>query len=263
MTSANPTPQDWRRQLTEAFEVFLGGPLSDHAPDADYAVYLEGNLIHEVGFDRDPAWIRPSALSGAEPVVWDVPLFDDSDTPSTFDAARSIYEIHGVDPAAHPAFLADLAEVAFQDSLLRGADLAVLVDRHGIDLTDPAWADHWYVTYTRLTTDGTLFDAMRVALAIGDGPESLLDVDAEPEEEMAEQLEAVEHEGLRAHLGFFCTEGDEGMIFLGDEWAGGKFLVDEGCAPIAHWEEGQSQVELTVVRLSESVAGPRPVAEVG
>ncbi|GAA3862303.1 hypothetical protein GCM10022243_30900 [Saccharothrix violaceirubra] len=255
MISTAPLSDDWRRQLVEAFELLLDGPLSRHPVDAVYATFLDGNLIHELEFHRDPAWVRPAALRGAEPVVWDLPLFDEDATAPTLDAAHSIFEVDGRDPAPHPAFHADLAAVAFAPGLVRGADLAVVAERHGVDLADGTWAGRWCVAYARLVSDGTLFDAMRVALALGDGPDGVLPLEAEAGEEWAEALEAVENPALRAHLAYFCTDGEEGLIYAGTDRTGGDILAGAGCEVVAHWEEGQSQVEFTVVRLSDLVAG--------
>ncbi|MEV0678607.1 hypothetical protein AB0I60_19025 [Actinosynnema sp. NPDC050436] len=257
MTSASPLSDDWRRQLTGAFEILLGGPLSDHPSDAVYATYVGGNVFSEFGYNRVADWVRPSALSGAEPVVLDCSLFDAGEPPSRFDAANSIFEFEDVAGAGHPAFAADLAEASFTRSLVRGGDLAVLVERHGVDLADETWHRRWYVAYPRLASDGTLWDAMRVALTLGDGPDSVLPLEADADEEWAEPLAAVEDPGLRAHLSHYCGDGSDGLLYLRST---GDVLAEEGCSVVANWEESQSQVEFTVVRLSDLVAGPaRPV----
>ncbi|MEV6158000.1 hypothetical protein AB0L53_47435 [Nonomuraea sp. NPDC052129] len=51
------------------------------------------------------------------------------------------------------------------DLLIRGADLAPLLTRHGIDLTAEDLGDfHYSITATlHLATDGTLLDALRAA----------------------------------------------------------------------------------------------------
>ncbi|MBW8486838.1 hypothetical protein [Actinomadura parmotrematis] len=226
----------WRARLTPVFELLLGRPLDGFDPAADYAVYLGGNFINEIGFDRDPAWIAPAALAGAAPVVWDYPIFDQGEPPVRFDAGRSVFEL---DPADLPDGVP-----SFGRGLVRGADLAGRVP-----------AADWYVPYPRLVSDGTLFDALRVALALGDGPGDLLDVDAEAGGEWAGALAGIEPPELAAHLGFFCTDGEAGLMYLGTERSGGPLLAGEGCELIAGWEEGQGQVELAVVRLGDRVAG--------
>ncbi|NEB01371.1 hypothetical protein [Streptomyces sp. SID13726] len=242
---------NWRGQLTQAFEILLGRPLPGDEPGAVHAVYFGGNLIHETGFDRDAAWVSPAALSGAEPVLWDM-----GERPLEFDASGSIFEIVTSHSGVSPEFAADLGTACFARGLLRGGDLAPLLVRHGIDLAGPEWSDAWYLAYPRIPSDGTLFDAMRVALGIGDGPESLVEADVEVSEEWEEALSALPSPELRAHLALYCTDGDDGLMYLGEDRSGGGLLEEEGCSLVANWEEGQSQVEFAVVRLSDLVAGP-------
>ncbi|PPK63714.1 hypothetical protein V5P93_002198 [Actinokineospora auranticolor] len=256
MNHESTLPDDWRGQLTQAFEIVLGAPLATYPPDADYATYVGGNVFDEFGYDSDPAWVRPAALSGAEPVVLDCGLFDQGEPPSRFDAARSFFEFDDLDAAPDQGFAADLAEVAIAPGLVRGADLAPLVARHGIDLTDEAWSGQWYVAYPRLASDGTLFDAMRTALTLGDGPESVLPLKAEATEQWTRALEAVTHPGLRAHLSYYCTNGSQGLIHLGANQGSDETLVAKGSTVVATWQEGQSQVEFTVIQLSDEVARP-------
>ncbi|WP_018681440.1 hypothetical protein [Actinokineospora enzanensis] len=257
MNHESTLSDDWRRQLSQAFEIMLGSPLATHSPDADYAAYAGGNVFDEFGYDSDPAWVRPEALRGAEPVVLDCGLFDQGEPPSRFDAALSIFEFGDLDEAPS-GFAADLAEVAIAGGLVRGAELAPLLERHGVDLADPVWAGRWYVAYPRLVSDGTLFDAMRAALTLGDGPESVLPLEADANEEWAAALEAVADPGLRAHLSYFCTDGSAGLMHLGANQGSDESLVAQGSSVLATWLEGQSQVEFTVFRLSDKVALPRP-----
>ncbi|MEU8383548.1 hypothetical protein [Streptosporangium sp. NPDC048865] len=247
-------PGPWREQLTGAFEILLGRPLASFDPDAVYATFFGGNLISELGFARDAAWVNPAALRGAEPVVWDFPIFDLDEPLPEFDASRSVFEFDKAE--LPPDFEADLAAVCFAGRLVLGGDLAPLLERY--DLAAPGLRDTWVVCYPRLVSDGTLFDAMRVATALGTGPESLLTLEAEPAEEWQEALAGLTPPGLSAHLGFFCTDGEEGLMYLGTERSGGDLLAKEGCTLIANWEEGQSQVEFAVVQVGELLAGPRP-----
>ncbi|MER6912521.1 hypothetical protein ABT354_12700 [Streptomyces sp. NPDC000594] len=245
---------DWTALLTHAFELLLDRPLTEYDPDAEYAVYLDGNFIHEIDFDRDPAWVAPAALSGAEPVVWDYPPYDLGEPAIRLDASRSVYEITGA--GLPPAFAADLAAACFTEGLIRGADLAPLLTRHGIDLNGPDFPGEWAVHLHRMVSDGTLFDAMRVATGLGHGPESLLEYEGEADEEWTERLAAVPHPGLRAHLAFFCTDGAEGLMFYpGDREDDENFTGFADCEEIARWDEGQNQFEFAVVRLSDTVAG--------
>lgn len=244
----------WLEQLAGAFEILLGRPLTSFDPGAVYATFFGGNLIDELSFARDTAWVNPVALGGTEPVVWDCPIFDLDEPLLEFDASRSVFEF---DKAGLPLeFEADLAAACFAGRLVLGGDLVPLLARY--DLAGSDLRDTWTVCYPRMVSDGTLFDAMRVATALGTGPESLLPFEAEAAEEWREALAGAMPPELFAHLSFFCTEGDEGLMYLRTERSGGDLLAEEGCTLIANWEEGQSQVEFAVVQLGETLAGPRP-----
>ncbi|GAA3892972.1 hypothetical protein GCM10022243_67430 [Saccharothrix violaceirubra] len=251
MTSA-PTPSDdWRRQLTRAFGILLDRPLSEYPADASYGAFLDGNHIDEFDYNRAPEWVRPAVLDGTEPLELEIALYD-VDRPILFDGAKSVFEFDGADEA-HPAFAADLAEVAVGENLVRGADLAVLVARHGVDLADEAWSGRWYVTLPKFFSDGTLYDAMRVALSLGEEPGGTLSVDVEPDDAWAAELKSVEDPALRAHVSFFCAKGTNGMTFFPDYTTDG-LLTEDGGEVIGYWEEAQCQVEVTVVRLSGVLA---------
>ncbi|MGX4735893.1 hypothetical protein [Kitasatospora griseola] len=258
MTSHHtPAASDWDRQLADAFAVMLGRPLHEYDPDAVYAAGVGGNLIHEVEFDRDAAWVRPQALSGAEPVRWDCSLFDDSERTPMFDAARSIFAIPADrdSPALPEPFASAVAAACFAEGLIRGADLAPLVVEHGVDLADHQGS--WAVFFARLRSDGTLLDAFRAALDTGRSPEDLVPFEATPADDWEEDLAAVEHPGLRAHLAYFLTDGEEGLMPMVED-APAWGLDDFGCEPVIGWEDGFGQLDLAVVRLSPLAAGPRP-----
>ncbi|WP_131735606.1 hypothetical protein [Actinomadura roseirufa] len=242
----------WPEQLTGAFEILLDRPLASFDADAVYATFFGGELINELGFTRDAAWLAPAALSGAEPVVWACPIFDLEEPLPEFDASRSVFEFDKA--GLPPEFETDLAAASFTGRLVLGADLAPLLARHDLTATDLGAT--WTVCYPRLPSDGTLFDAMRVATALGTGPETLLPFEVDAAEEWREKLAAVTSPELFAHLSFFCTEGEEGLMYLGTERTGGDLLAAEGCTLIANWEEGQSQVEFAVVQLGELMTGP-------
>ncbi|MFD4657857.1 hypothetical protein ACFWP2_19765 [Kitasatospora sp. NPDC058444] len=106
-----------------------------------------------------------------------------------------------------------------------------------------------------LVSDGTLLDALRTALDTGRAPEDLMPFTAEPEEDWTEELAAIEHPELRAHLGHFCTEGDLGLMPASED-STVHGLRHEGCETVAGWEDGHGQIEITVIRLSDHVAGP-------
>ncbi|MEU3492960.1 hypothetical protein ABZ747_05600 [Kitasatospora cineracea] len=261
MTDITAADSDWDRQLADGFAVLLGRPLEAFDAGAVYAAEVDGNLLAETGFRQEPAWVRPAALRGEEsvPGLW---VYDAGRELPRFDAARSLFDFPAGAPgrdALPPAFLAAVGAACFRPSLIRGADLAPLVEEHGVDLADPACRGAWSVYFARLVSDGTLFGALVAALQTGRGPAELLEFEFEPEEEVEESwregLAGVAHPELRHHLGFFCTEGESGLMPV-DCGSTGHRLDGDGCAGVMGWEDGYGQLEVNVVRLSEQVAGP-------
>ncbi|GLW69685.1 hypothetical protein Kpho02_19840 [Kitasatospora phosalacinea] len=248
--------------MAEAFGVLLGRPLDGEDAGAVYAAGIDGNLMDEIGFRTDPGWVRPAALRGEEPVpgFW---VYDAAREEPRFDASRSLFDFAADGPgreALPPAFAAAVEAACFRPSLVRGADLAPLVEEHGVDLGDPAFKGAWSVRFARLVSDGTLFGAFAAALQTGRTPEELLEFEFDPEEEVAgswaEELAAVGHPALRHHVAFFCTGGDSGLVPV-DPGSRGHALAGDGCARVIGWEDGYGQIEVDVLRLSEQVAGPR------
>ncbi|MEV8636233.1 site-specific integrase [Streptosporangium sp. NPDC051023] len=108
-------------------------------------------------------------------------------------------------------FVADLRTVSSVDEagevLVHGAELGPLLDRHGIDLTseESGKLNGWLTVLLRVTTDGTLTDAMRTATFTERGPEHLvsihdMDDTFSADEPWEERLSAVTHPALRDHL---------------------------------------------------------------
>ncbi|MEW1694334.1 hypothetical protein [Streptomyces sp. NPDC091278] len=251
----------WDRLLAEGFAALIGRPLEEYGTDAVYAAGIGGNLMYETDFRQDLAWVRPEALSGAEPVVWDCPLFGEGDKVPAFDASRSLFEFPALSCArtALPPELAEaLAAVEIGHGMVRGADLAPLLAAHAVDLADPAHAGTWTVYHAVLVSDGSLLGALKAALVTGDRPEDLIDFGTEPDEEGAEELAAVAHDGLRTHLGHFRSDGDVGMVTVTEEGLVPGVLHELGCAPVAGWEDGHGQIDIAVLRLSDRVTGRAP-----
>ncbi|MEV6040924.1 hypothetical protein AB0L65_58145 [Nonomuraea sp. NPDC052116] len=69
--------------------------------------------------------MNPAALRGAEPVVWDCPIFDLEEPVPEFDASRSVFEFDKA--GLPPEFAADLAAACFAGRLVLGGDLAPLL----------------------------------------------------------------------------------------------------------------------------------------
>ncbi|MFJ4771044.1 hypothetical protein ACIP88_18360 [Streptomyces uncialis] len=260
--SSDAPLSDWDRQLAHAFGVLVGRPLDEFDPDAIYAVGLQGNALNESGFLREPGWVHPQALNGARPISCPFGLSSESDRQPLFDPSTSIFDFGRCDSPRSPLpkdFAAALKTVCFAGSLARGADIAPLLDRFDVDLTAPALKDTWEIYFPRLVCDGTLLDALRVALDTGRTPGELVPLPftfpTEPEEEWEEELATIEHPALRTHLAYFCTDGEEGLMPLcRDETT--SALVDEGCEPVAGWEDGHGQITVMVMKLSPLVAGP-------
>ncbi|MFJ5231054.1 hypothetical protein ACIQBJ_14305 [Kitasatospora sp. NPDC088391] len=251
----------WDRELAEAFGALLGRPLDAYDGDAVYAASVNGNYLQELGLHRDPVWMRPAVLSGAEPLAWEAYVFDADPKSPVFDASRSIFEFWAGATEARAAlpagFLADVDAACFRDGLIRGAELAPLVERHGVDLGDPAVLDSWQLYFPCLRSDGTLLDALCTATATGRRPTDLLSFEVEPDEEWVEALEGIGNVELREHLAYFCTDGDEGLMPDFDEEPPGSVLIEEGCRAVIGWQDGHGQIDLVVLRLSDEAAGRR------
>ncbi len=249
-----PTPttgDDWESSLRQAFGVLLGHSLSDFDSGAEYAAYYSGNWLYETEINRDPAWLEPTALTGRETITNEnLLLLDEVGYPLLrFDASRSLFEI---DTAAQfpAAFEQDLVAVELEGSdrwpQVRGVDLARLAARHGVDLTSPDLpAKTWCVTKARIASDGTLLDALRVATGMGEGFDSLVPcgrMDAETEAALA----AVQHAGIRSHMGAFCDpRSDDLALCLHDM----RKSREEGGALVARWDGAVDQYEITVQRV--------------
>ncbi|GAA3214169.1 hypothetical protein ACFO1B_12880 [Dactylosporangium siamense] len=207
--------EQWRARLAPAFEVLLGAPLSSYPADATYATFAWGNFIREAELDRLPDWLDPAVLRG-DKVLVNMHLGMHDEGPLRIDAAGSLFD---VPPAYEP---------------VEGRDLP---------LPPP---DGWRVGYIRLASDGTLFDAMRAATQVGDGPKDLFEFDDDADEEWDEALaEAGVDEELRAHLRWCCGDGTTGITYFGAD--------EEARAPrgtvLASWEDQNGQWDMVVVRL--------------
>ncbi|MEU5097948.1 hypothetical protein [Streptomyces sp. NPDC020996] len=252
-----PTPatgDDWESSLTQAFGVLLGHPLSDFDSGAVYAADYSGSWLSESQSNRDPAWLEPAALTGRETITNEnLLLLDEVGYPELrFDASRSQFEI---DAAVEfpAAFKEDLAAVKLRGHerwpVVRGADLARLTARHGVDLTSPDLpAKTWCVVRARIASDGTLLDALRVATGIGEGPDGLVLREAKDTAMGAEieaAIAAVEHAGIRAHLRAFCSpHSDLGLCI-----SYMRKCKEEGSPLVALWEVAGEQFEITVQRV--------------
>lgn len=248
--------EDWRQVLSDGFGAFLNRSLDDD-PGAVYgAYYWAGNFLRDIGFAGDARWADPEALAGRVLVEDEnIVMYDMGEAPLRFDAAGSIY-VFGDVSALPPDFAAELSAASLPSSepgerLVLGGDLGTLAARHHVDLADSALEGAWYVLYPRIASDGTLVDALRVAAAIGDKPDSLIEFEGEPDETWAAQLARVEDPGLRAHLSFGCQDvGETSLHYVADDELTFWGLTAEGCSVIAAWDETENQVEVAVFRLA-------------
>jgi len=209
---ADTMPPEWRAQLTEAFAVLLKRPLASY-PDATYAAYAWGNFVQEVELDRHPGLLAPAVLAGDRVFADDNLVINDEHPPLRIDVSRSLFETpHGT---------------------VEGRDLA----------TPPPKG--WRVSAFRLASDGTLFDAMRAATAVGDGPTDLVEYEGGVDGEYAEALAGLDP-ALRAHLGWCCSDGLSGLPFFGPD---PSFRMPKGTA-VGVWEDQHGQWEMAVVMLA-------------
>ncbi|MEU9607462.1 hypothetical protein [Streptomyces sp. NPDC048057] len=270
----------WDAALVSAFEMLLGGQPAVE-PAARYGVYYAP--FDEGLFPNH--WATPDALTSREPRQ--LPDPDDGEYPFSpwawrFDLSESLFcfdaeLVAGTGPwgeGGHKGprlfddvFVADLRTVGSVNEdgevLVHGAELGPLLDRHGVELTNEKSQELncWLTVLLRVTTDGTLTDAMRAATFTERGPEHLVSISdmtyarsaAEPWEE---RLSAVTHLALRDHLRMLCvTEDDarsEGGFHVGtDYWPGPEALEAVGCSLVAGWVFGESETSTAVVRLPD------------
>ena len=252
------TTEDWQQILTDGFGAFLGRSLDEYGPDASYGAYFwAGNFLREVEFADDPQWLDPEALAGRLLVEDEnIVMYDEGEAPLRFDASTSIFAFED-ESVLPPEFAAGLSAASLPSNkgLVLGRDLGDLLTRHPVDLTGEALAEAWYVLYPRISSDGTLRDAMRAATGVGEGPDSLIEFDGEPDEEWEENVARVAHPGLRAHLSFGCQEvGETTLSYVAEDFLSFWGLEGEGCSVIAAWDEIQNQVEVGVFRLAGALA---------
>ncbi|MFD8478239.1 hypothetical protein [Kitasatospora sp. NPDC059673] len=269
----------WDATLAEAFATLLGEGAAA-GPAARYGAYYASETLDEFLFPN--SWATPDALSAARPSH-----LPDPDGPHPFspwnwqfDLGASLFRFDpdllaaagawGEDGHKGPRpfdedFVADLRAVAAVDetdgAVLRGAELAPLLRRHGIDLTGEASGklNHWLTVVLRVATGGTLHEAMRAATFTERGPAHLMTrrearTDRPAAEPWETRLGAVAHPGLRDHLRLLCrSEADarsEGGFCSGSgHWPWSEVLDAAGCSLVMGWGFGESQAGVAVVRL--------------
>ncbi|WP_052503551.1 hypothetical protein [Micromonospora haikouensis] len=241
--------------LTHAFAALLG---RSDLPAGSYDAYYGGDTLDEFLFPAP--WLTPAALASSAPVALpDVACYLDDDHAALaweFDLANSLFAVEWADDVLPAAFLADV-RAADPDMLVRGADLGVLLARHGIELAAKSARRLRYriTALLRLATDGTLHDAMRMATFTHRLPAlAVLGSNSQRrvEQRWAEALAGVEPPELRDHLRLHCLEPfwsrAAGACYLGaSEWPTGTSALDGRRKLVAGWEFGESQSGVAVV----------------
>ncbi|WP_062429656.1 hypothetical protein [Herbidospora daliensis] len=215
----------WESALTHAFGQLLGRPLADHDPTATYGAFYGGNWLYETGLDRHPGWVRREALSGQETVRHpEVLILLDGYADLVFDASESLFE---VDPAEFADGLVASVSVFAKPGIVRGRDLAMLLDGHP---GEPGWQ----LWQARIASDGTLLGALRAATAVGDSPQSLIPPSEEPDER-----------AVLAHLEAFSDTTSDDLAYCPQ-------ALNE--AVVAMWEGAVDQYEITIWNLDQLTA---------
>lgn len=276
------TPEAWDAALASAFDILLGeAPASYDA--AGYAVYYASDSIDEFLFPN--AWATPESLADPEPRELPDP---DGEYPFSpwvwrFVLSESLFHfdsdlLAGTDPWSHGGhkgprpfdddFVADARAASLTNHgevVVRGADLGPLLARHGIDLTHKTSRrlNCWLTVLLRVTTDGTLGDAMRAATFTHRWPEHRVAFGEEgyfhsAEERWESALSTIADPTLRDHLRMLCLDAHDarsnGAWYCGrDTWPFSTDTLEAaGCSLVAGWEFGESQAGTAVVQLAGS-----------
>jgi hypothetical protein len=227
--------------VEQEFAALVGRPLSEFDPKAEYAVYYGGNFLHESESLWDPAWLKPAALRGEELTGMDHLYLTpgECEYPLSFDASLSLFEVMA--DQVPEAVAEALAEVSLYDDeylVVRGRDLARVLERHSFDLTGPGpQKETWCLRLARIASDGTLLDALRAATGVERGPDGL-----------------IAHKGLHKHLRGFRKEDSHDLQHQFEQTASGDWDGDEEAwerigTLVTQWLGSVDQYEVTVVRL--------------
>jgi hypothetical protein len=243
----------WEDLLTAAFEILLDRPLTSYDPHAIYAAFFGGNFMDEMHYNRDPTWLDRDALEGGKAItISDLSLYYLNEPPLQFDASGSIFELDlDTLPDAAASRLATACFSGRGYGLITGRSLSAVLK----DFPPDVLGDGWSVAYPRIASDGTLWDAMRVATGLGRTAASLIPFNQDACEHWRMRLATISHPGLRAHLAIGCAEpwDAEGLVYYGADSSGKALQEKEWCVLIANWEEGQSQREVAVAQLGAQV----------
>jgi hypothetical protein len=287
----NVSSAGWEAALDHAFDVLLDGRGEENSGAADaiarYGVFYEDDAMDEYLFPN--TWLTAEALTDGEPRILFADLADEYPFPLWewgFDLRETLFRFsaHILDGAgAKPggeggrqgllpfddAFVADVRAVSVGgggEVAVRGADLAPLLDRHGIDLTSKETGNLncWLTMLRRVATDGTLGGAVRAATFTWRGPEHLVRPGTEwypsglrTDKGWEQALDTVGHPALRDHMRLLCLDAQDARAY-GASYCGAErwptttgILTESGCSLVAGWEFGEAQAGTVVVRLPD------------
>lgn len=252
MTSASSS--QWDTELAGAFEILLGRPLNSFDPAATYAVYHEDDLLScdfmESGgifsdYSKLGSVIPPDSSSAREyPLHWNR---------WSLDLGKSYFAVDDID--LDPAVEAELRAASHGGDVFHvvGADLADILSRHEISFDMPPGV------HVRAVTDGTLFDAMRVATWTMD-PDELLefgsmddDYEVEVDDAWAAALGRIANPALRDHLRMLCLDAQsaraQGAFHSGPDQGVFSGIAElPGKSYVTGWQFGEGQAATGIIQ---------------
>lgn len=241
--------------MVQAFEILLNRSLSKYNQNLRYGVFYSGNWLSESGASTDYAWFHPNALSGKKIVKNENLMLLDAypSYPSLqFDSSLSLFDINKGEMLP-TAFEKDLREILMHHSgIIVGHQLGYLMEKHSLS-TLPEEA--LYVYQARMASNGTLFDALRVATGIGRGPQyKLISYKEEIDEEAEALISEVTDTKVHSHLRAFCSSESHELSFCSPDDLE-NFMEDDvedykemGYKRIAYWTGAVNQFEITIVQ---------------
>jgi hypothetical protein len=245
--------------LTQAFEILLGRPLSEFDADSTYAAFFLPTTECFCGYKH----LTPENLTAdqlPDEVLRDLDLYE---VVRPHDLARSLFLFwnNGVEERRGVPFdVFESASLPCRDAhaVLTGRAVASLASS-GVDLTVCDGSDNagLYDIAVRIVSDGTLLDTMAAATGTrGDiVPRTFDDLEyAEgPKKKWAKRLSKVADPALREHLGTYCLNVDDARCdfwyYEKDSPTFGAFesVLDVTWKVVAGWENTDGPIMSIVV----------------
>ncbi|MFJ8039261.1 hypothetical protein ACIRBX_01950 [Kitasatospora sp. NPDC096147] len=279
-----PAPARFDAVLAGAFAVLLGGGSGDGVEfGAQYAVFHADDSLDEFLFPN--AWCRAEVL--ADPAPRELPYGEDEYVLGAagrrFLPAESLFRfdpmlLDGTGPWGEDGhkgprpfdagFGAAVRAVGVEpeeggEVLVRGAELAALLTRYGVELASVGALNGWLGVVLRVDCDGTLDDAMRAATFTTGTPAEWAGLPGEDREPSAadpwqDALAVVPDAAVRRRLRHLSRSARDARAYgaryrAAETWpAATESLAAAGHLLVAGWEFGECQAGTAVVRL----AGP-------